>query len=94
MPASIIPLKATPDSKNIASYGYDPLSLTLAVRFKSFKTGVPGSKVYEYPNVPAEKFAELEAAESKGSFINANFVKTEHPFEKMEDEPAPGPDVA
>lgn len=87
MPASTIPLTATPDSDNIAGYGYDATTKTLAVRFKSVRTGIPGTRVYEYPGVPAEKAAELDAAESKGGFINANFVKNEHPFARMEDDP-------
>lgn len=81
---STIPLTLTPDSSKIHGYGYDPERKVLAVRFKNPKTKVPGPITYEYAEVPPEKFAEVEAAESKGSTINALFVKTAWGFERMQ----------
>lgn len=81
---STIPLTLTPDSAKIHGYGYDPERKVLAVRFKNPKTKAPGPITYEYALVPPEKFAEVDAAESKGSTINALFVKTAWAFERMQ----------
>ena len=82
MKTSTIPMMITPNSKRIASYGFDPVRQVLAVRFKRY-TGEPGPAVYEYPGVTAEQFAELEKAESKGSHIGRIFVASQYAFEKM-----------
>ena len=82
MKHSTIALKLTPDSSKVYGYGYVPETQTLAVQFKGFD-GTPRGNAYHYPNVTPEMFAELEAAESKGKHINAVFVKTQYPFEKL-----------
>lgn len=81
MPSSI-PLTLTPDSNKVHGYGYDATTRRLAVEFKTHKD-TPPAVTYEYINVPVEKFAELEAAESKGKFVNAEFVNTKWPFDKL-----------
>lgn len=80
---STIPLTLTPDSSKIHGYGLDQATQKLAVRFKNPVTMVPGEFTYHYGDVTPEMFAALEAAESKGSHINAVFVKTKYPFEKL-----------
>lgn len=52
----------TPSSSNISAFGYDEASGTLAVKFKAGGT-------YQYFGVPAEVYAALKAAPSKGSFL-------------------------
>lgn len=51
------------ESPNIKAIGYDGGTSELLVEFRSGKTAI-------YHDVPASVFAELEAAPSKGSFIN------------------------
>jgi hypothetical protein len=84
---STIPLTLTPDSEKIHAYGYDADRKRLAVQFKSFSEGLetprPPAWTYEYLNVEPDKLAGLEAAESKGKFVNDTFVKTQWPFEKL-----------
>jgi hypothetical protein len=80
---STIALTLTPQSAKIHGYGYAPENQTLAVRFKNPATLVPGVYTYEYPRVTAEHFDAVEKADSKGSHINAVFVKTQWPFEKL-----------
>ena len=53
-------------SHQLAAYGYDAATQTLAITFKQ-KGGT--SLPYHYPCTP-ELFAELESAESKGKFFN------------------------
>lgn len=83
MKYSAITLSLTPQSSKVYGYGYEPDTKTLAVRFKGFSDGKPSLYTYEYPRVTPEHFAALEAADSKGSHINAVFVKTKWPFEKL-----------
>jgi hypothetical protein len=61
------------ESSQIASIGHDAATNTLAIQFIS-KSG-PGS-VYHYGNFTAEKFDELQKAESVGS----HFYKAIKPF--------------
>ena len=82
MKHSAITLTLTPQSSKVYGYGYVPETKTLSVQFKGFD-GTPRGNAYHYPNVTPEMFAELEAAESKGKHINAVFVKTKWPFEKL-----------
>lgn len=67
------PMKIVEQSARIHAYGYDPTSRTLSVQFKNFKTGAKPVR-YDYQDVPPEVFEQLEAAESKGSFITRNVV--------------------
>lgn len=57
------------ESSNLAAIGYDAESKTLQVDFKN-------GKRFQYPNVPPERFAELQAAESVGKFF-ATRIKSE-----------------
>jgi hypothetical protein len=82
MKHSAIALKLTPDSSKVYGYGYDAGAKILAVQFKGFD-GTPRGNAYHYPNVTPEMFAAMEAAKSKGKHINAVFVKTQYPFEKL-----------
>lgn len=64
MTQSLIALTTmTPDSSQLVGYGYE--AGTLAIEFKSNHKRVQ----YHYPNFPADLYAQLEAAESKGSFF-------------------------
>ena len=70
------PVKST----QVESIGYDAASKTLAVKF------IRTPSTYRYHDVSPEKFAELQNAESVGSFVHHNFVKSKAPFTKI---PAP-----
>lgn len=52
----------TPDSSNIAGFGYAEASRTLTVEFKN------GGR-YEYFDVPPSVFEDMKAADSKGKFL-------------------------
>lgn len=67
-------------SSQITGYGYDADSQTLAVSFPG-RGGEPDT-VYHYHDVPAEKFAELEAAESKGKFFGSQ-IRGKFAYEKQ-----------
>lgn len=82
MPQSTIPRTATPESSQIDSFGYDPTSQRLAVKFKS-----TSSTVYEYRNVPADVAAAMAAADSKGSFVYRQ-IKGKYDFDRMPEEVA------
>jgi hypothetical protein len=51
------------DSSNIEQIGYSPEDQELHVRFKS-------GELYVYAGVPEAIYAELMAADSKGSYLN------------------------
>ena len=55
-----IPVK----SSDLAEVGYDPLSSTLEIRFRTGGT-------YQYFNVPRQIFEGLMNASSKGSYFHA-----------------------
>jgi hypothetical protein len=79
MPQSTIPLALTPDSSQIHGHGYE--NGTLALEFKSNASKV----TYHYPNFSPEKYEELKAAPSIGSFFYKN-IKNQYPdgsFERM-----------
>lgn len=61
-------------SSQIESIGH--MGDTLAVKFKSGGT-------YHYHGVSAEKFAEMQKADSIGRFLGAN-IKPHHKFTKLE----------
>lgn len=65
-------------SSQIHAYGYDAATQQLAVEYHSNHDRM----TYHYVRVPAETFAGLEAAESKGSFIYRN-VKGKFEFAYM-----------
>lgn len=67
-------------SHQLAAYGFDPATNTLAITFNN-KNGQ--SLPYHYPCTP-EKFAELQAAESKGKYFNQNILRNpDMPATKM-----------
>lgn len=54
-------------STNLVSVGYDPLTRILEVEFH-------GGGVYQYFDVPVERYEELMSASSHGSYFN-RFIK-------------------
>lgn len=74
-----IPLHAV-NSKRLTALGYDPATQTLAVEFP----GKPGEdpKVYHYFGFPPEQYAELEKAESKGSFFEGH-IRNVYDFQRI-----------
>ncbi|MGL1936698.1 MAG: KTSC domain-containing protein [Fibrobacterales bacterium] len=54
---------STPQSSNVAGFGYEATKLTLTVVFNN------GSK-YEYYNVPDNIYRGIVAADSKGTYLN------------------------
>lgn len=78
-----IPMTAV-DSSQIAEIGHDPLSNTLAIRFKSWNG--KASNLYHYENFTAEDFAAFRDAESIGRHF-AEHIKphvTKYPFKRIE----------
>jgi hypothetical protein len=91
------------ESSNIAGYGYDIASNTLAIRFKSG----PGGTIYHYAGVSLTLYAEFCGSESKGKFFAqriksatgadgqylypATLMKPEQPDDDEGDEPMPAP---
>lgn len=55
----------TPESSNIARFGYDSSSRTLRVEFKNGGT-------YDYFDVPDNVFTQMQSAGSKGQFLAQN----------------------
>ena len=67
-PASI---ELTPcESSQIAAFGYDVDTKTLAIQFPG--RGVKPGDTYHYADVPADVFHLMVAAESKGKFFGSN----------------------
>ena len=64
-------------SSVIAAFYYDKKSLVLKVVFLS-------GLIYDYKNVPEEVYQRMKAAESKGTFLNAE-IKDHYDFEKIGD---------
>jgi len=62
------------ESSNIAGYGYDKPSKILWIAFK-------GQKVYKYFGITKAQKEDLDKAESKGRWVNANLVKTKVKYE-------------
>lgn len=59
----------------VAAITYHPESSTLRVRYVS-------GMVYDYKAVPAEVYANMKAAFSKGEFLNKH-LKGKYKFEKV-----------
>jgi len=74
-------------SKKLASVGYDPAAKTLEVEIIPWtKQGQPTPKnvIYTYSPFTPERFAELMAAESLGSYFLKNIVKDKTlPYKKV-----------
>lgn len=68
----------TCESSQIAEHGFDPVTGTLAVRYKS-------GGLYHYDGVDASKYQQLCESESVGSFIYQE-VKGKHGFKKIDEE--------
>lgn len=71
------------ESSQIAEIGHDPVTNTLAVRFKTKKGD---GSVYHYQNVDAEMFDRFQHAESIGRFFGAEIKPhvDRFPFAKIE----------
>lgn len=52
------------DSSNLSAIGYDAATRTLRIEFKGGKS----PRTYDYHDVPAETYAALQDAPSKGGF--------------------------
>lgn len=72
------------DSSQIAEYEYEAASSTLYMRFRSNAAKL----TYAYANFPADKAAELDASDSKGSFFYKH-IKNQYDFDRL-----PGTDPA
>jgi hypothetical protein len=70
----MIPVK----SSNVESMGYDISTFILRIKFLS-------GRLYEYSNVPLAVFHGLQAAESKGKYVNQNIVK-KYAYKKISEE--------
>ena len=71
------------ESSQVAGFGYDAETQTLAVQFPG-RGATPGS-VYHYSAVPPEVFAEFQASESKGKFFGSK-IRGHFSYEKQPDE--------
>ena len=82
-------MQMTPvQSSNIHSIGHD--GADTYVTFKN-KDGSPAS-TYRYAGVPAEKHAELAAADSVGKHLNAHF-RGQHEATKLDTTLTPPPET-
>lgn len=62
-------------SSNIVGYGYKDKALWIIFK---------GNKIYKYTPVEEAQFQDLQAAESKGKWVNANLVKTKVKYQAYE----------
>jgi hypothetical protein len=67
------------DSASLASVGYDPGRQVLEVEFLN-------GGVYEYADVPEERYHALLEADSKGRYLNAE-IKPHHPWRRLQAAP-------
>lgn len=58
------------ESSQIAAFGYDEATQVLAIQFPG--RGVKPGDVYHYTGVPADVYADMLAAESKGKFFSSS----------------------
>jgi hypothetical protein len=65
------------DSSSVEVIGYDEANRELYVRFHD------SGETYVYSFVSREAFKELEAAESKGRYVNSE-IKPKHPYRKLD----------
>ena len=66
------------DSSSIESIGHDAKNRELHVCFKE------SQETYVYSFVSHETYEELDAADSKGSYVNFE-IKPKHPYRKLND---------
>jgi len=67
--------RETVESSTVISIGYEPISCTLEIEFKS-------SGLYQYYNVPEPVYQQLMSSDSKGKFLNA-YIKPAYPFSRV-----------
>ncbi|MBE0545965.1 MAG: KTSC domain-containing protein [Verrucomicrobia bacterium] len=63
-------------SSNLASVGYDSVSGTLEVEFLS-------GTIYQYTNVPSERYSGLINAPSKGDYFNFYIKEGGYAFKQV-----------
>ncbi len=63
-------------SSNLASVGYDPVSMVLEIEFHS-------GGIYQYSNVPEAKYEGLMKAGSHGTYFDAYIKKGGYRFRKI-----------
>lgn len=66
---------ATPESSNLARFGYEANSQTLTVEFKN-------GGLYNYYDVPANLFEAMKHAASKGQFL-ASQIKGNYRYARV-----------
>lgn len=66
----------TVNSSNLAAVGYDSNSQIMRVEFNN-------GGIYEYYNVPQEKYEELIVASSVGSYFHHNIKNGGYKFSKI-----------
>lgn len=79
----VIPLVAAEESLHISSYGYDAEFQMLDVKFKT------SGAVYRYFGVPENIYRGLEAARTKGTYVNRTVKGGGFRYERI-DVGAPG----
>jgi len=73
-----IALTFTPQSSQLAAFGYDAQTKTLEIWFKSTGT------TYHYFDVPPEVFDALKAAPSKGSYFIRNIKRAGFRYQRID----------
>ena len=87
------------NSKILASVGYDPVARDIEVEFRARKDE-DKRRVYRYHAIPAERFAEMMASDSIGSFFltrikpNYNCTRIEEKDAKKEEASQTPPEAA
>lgn len=72
-------------SSQLAAFGYDPETQTLAIRFKP-TTGAPQGSVYHYNDVPPATYEAMLGAPSIGTFFGKE-LRGKFSYEKQPEEP-------
>jgi hypothetical protein len=66
------------ESEVIASMGYDPVWKVLEIEFRQSR------EIYDYFEVPPEKYSAFRAAKSKGTYLNTIFKPRNYRAERVE----------
>ena len=77
-----LPWVAVDNSSNIEAYSYNSESKELWVLFK--KNRANHQWVYVYHNISKDQLDDLQKAESKGKWVNANLIKPGIKYDKYE----------
>lgn len=80
MPIPNITMKPV-ESSQLAAIGHDPVTNTLAIRFKSHQENKPEA-TYHYQGFTAEDFEKFEKADSQGSHFYKN-IKGKYEYERQ-----------